>query len=198
MAAASSGMHSLSEGHKERLREKIIKGAKNFDKYLNDKCFKIVCEDDTEVIVRFFQDDFIHFTGLRTDLGDRDFYANCLGGTISTGNIETIQKYDWSTLKKKSNGIEIIHQLFYDSADKSLLLNNLQVHTTVFPVAVRNDEIKICMAFANRTLNARSLRCAHNSMVAESEKKINAIYGKKNGEEGFSEIVYQKKVPVTV
>lgn len=47
--------YQLTEGNKTRLREKIVQGAKNYDKYLNDKYFKIICEDDSHTEVRFFK-----------------------------------------------------------------------------------------------------------------------------------------------
>lgn len=185
--------HQLTEGHKLRLHEKIIQGAKNFENYLNDKCFKIECEDKSETIVRFFQGDFKHLTGIESDLNDDDFYDKCLHHQIGTGNILTEQKYDWATLKGKSNRIESIHKLLYEEAEKTLLLNDLKVNTTVFPVAIRNDSTKSCVGFVSDIHKARSLRKSNSSKNAITEKKIIAIYGKKNGEQEFSEIVYEKK-----
>ena len=184
--------HPLSEGHKLKLQEKITKGAKNFEKYLNNKCFKIVCEDGTETVVRFFQSDFKHLTGIESDLDDNDFYNKCLNDHISTGNILTDQKYDWSTLKGKSNRIEFLHNLLYEDAEKTLLLNELKVKTTVFPVAIRNDGSKSCVGFVSNINKARSLRKSNSSKDVLSEKNIVAVYGKKNGEQEFSEVVYQK------
>ena len=185
--------HELTEGHKLRLQGNIIQGAKNYEKYLNDKCFKIICEDGSETIVRFFQGDFKHLTGIESDLIDDDFYDKCLNSKISTGNILTEQKYDWSTLKGKSNRIVNIHNLLYADAEKTLLLNGLKVHTNTFPVAIRNDSINSCVAFASNINKARSLRKAGSSHDTQVEKKIVAIYAKKNGEQEFTEMVYKKR-----
>lgn len=190
---STTDKHQLSEGHKLKLQEKIKQGANNYEKYLNDKCFKIVCEDGTETIVRFFQGDFKHLTGIESDLDDDEFYDKCLNGYISTGNILTEQKYDWSTLKGKANRIENIHKLLYENAEKTLLLNELKVNTTVFPVAIRNDSMKSCVGFVGNINKARSLRKSNSSKNANSEKEIVAIYGKINGQQEFSEIVYKKE-----
>lgn len=190
---STTDKHQLSEGHKLKLQEKIKQGANNYEKYLNDKCFKIVCEDGTETIVRFFQGDFKHLTGIESDLDDDEFYDKCLNGYISTGNILTEQKYDWSTLKGKANRIENIHKLLYENAEKTLLLNELKVNTTVFPVAIRNDNMKSCVGFVGNINKARSLRKSNSSQNANSEKEIVAIYGKINGQQEFSEIVYKKE-----
>ena len=189
---AKETTHTLSEGHKQRLREKLILGAKNFDQYLNDKCFKIICDDGSETVVRFFQNDFKHLSGINSDLNNSDFYGRCLNSTIGSGNILSDQKYDWPTLKSKSNRIAIIHELLYTDAEKTFLLNHLKVHTTVLPVAIRNDELKTCVGFMDSINKARSLRKSGTSQDAKVEKKIMAIYAKRNGDPDFSELVYKK------
>ena len=60
--------YRLTEGNKVRLKGKIVKGAQNFEKYLNGKCFKIICEDGMQTEIRFFQDDFKHLTGIESNL----------------------------------------------------------------------------------------------------------------------------------
>lgn len=84
----------LSVGHKSKLREQIIIGARNYNKYLVNKVFKIVCDDGTEVNVRFCASDFHHMTGLCSNLKDKDFYEKCIAGTIDAGNIDLNQKYN--------------------------------------------------------------------------------------------------------
>ena len=80
-------MYLLSDGHKLRLRKQIITGARNYNKYLINKVFKIVCEDGTEINVRFFGSDFKHLTGLNSDLDNEKFYKNCVSGVIDIGNM---------------------------------------------------------------------------------------------------------------
>ena len=184
--------YQLTEGNKTRLREKIVQGAKNYDKYLNNKCFKIICEDGIHTEVRFFQDDFKHLTGIESDLNESDFYAKCCKDLISTGNILTNQSYDWSTLRGKSNRIASIHELLYKDAKKTLLINGLITHTYVFPVAIRNDEINSCVGFVSNINKARSLRKAGTSKNTQTEKTIIAILGRKNGNSIYDEIVYMK------
>lgn len=93
------GKYSLSVGHKTKLRSQIITGARNYNKYLVNKIFKIICEDGVDVDIRFFASDFKHMTGLYSNLDDEAFYQRCLRGTIDVGNIDTNQKYNWSTLR---------------------------------------------------------------------------------------------------
>ena len=46
--------NALSEGHKTKLRNQIIAGARNYYKYLAGKIFKSVCENGMEVNVRLY------------------------------------------------------------------------------------------------------------------------------------------------
>ena len=69
----------------------------------------------------------------------------------------------------------------------------IKVHTNTFPVAIRNDSINSCVAFASSVNKARSLRKAGSSHDTQVEKKIIAIYAKKNGEQEFTETVYKKR-----
>ncbi|MGN0505505.1 MAG: PBECR4 domain-containing protein [Lachnospiraceae bacterium] len=183
----------LTEGNKNRLRTSIIQGAINFEQYLNNKTFLILCDDNSQTQIRFFHEDYKHLTGIYSDLDNAEFYDKCRQGIISSGNIDTLQKYDWSTLKKKTGKIEHFHELLYSKADKSLLLNQLKTHTTVFPVAIRNDTENICVGFVGDINRARSLRNAKNSHDTVIEKQIIAVLGKKNGSEMFEEVVYMKE-----
>ena len=182
----------LTEDKKLTLQERIKQGAQNYERYLVNKSFKIVCEDGSETIVRFFKKDFKHLTGIKSDLSEAQFYEKCLEGKISTGNILTEQKYNWKTLKDKSERIQNIHKLLYEDVDKTLLLNDLETNTHVFPIAIRNDEANICVGFVSDANKARSLRKATSSQDAGHTKVITAIYGKKNGESDYSEAVYKK------
>ena len=83
--------YSLSNGRLLKLRTQIIIGARNYNKYLVNKIFKIVCDDGTEVNIRFPVSDFKHLTGLCSNLMDDDFYQKCVSGMIGIGNINLLQ-----------------------------------------------------------------------------------------------------------
>lgn len=180
----------LSEGHKERIRNRIIHGARMYHKYLCNKTFMVLCDDGSEEIVRFYKEDFQHLTGLISNLSDCIFFEHCLSGTIDKGNISSSQKYDWSTLNKKSKRIENIHHLLYNDGDKTLLLEDLYTNTYIFPVAIKNIGTDICIGFVTKRNRARSLRNSRNSNNAKSEKKIVAIFAKKESQPMYDELVY--------
>lgn len=187
-------MNPLSNGHKAKLRQQIISGARNYNNYLVNKIFKLVCEDGTEIDVRFFSSDFKHLTGLYSNLNDDDFYRNCVSGKISIGNIDTDQKYNWSTLKAKGNHIERIHELLYKDGKKTLVLEALDTHTLVFPYAVKNIANNMCVGFVTDINKARSLRKASSSINFRTKKNIIATFARNLDNPLYHELVYVSNV----
>ncbi len=182
--------YSLSIGHMGRLRKQIIVGARNYHKYLVNKVFKLICEDGTEVCIRFHISDFKHMTGLYSNLDDVSFYQKCVSGTIDVGNINAKQKYNWDTLRVKGNYIEKIHELLYKDGKKTLLLESLATNTYVFPYAVINNSNNMCVGFVSNINRARSLRKASSSVNSLSKKSIIAIFAKSSGDVKYYELVY--------
>lgn len=183
----------LTDGHKEIIRKQIISGARNYKKLLMDKVFLIVCEDGAEYEVRFFKGDYKHLTGVYSNLDD-DFFEYCVNGKIDKGNIDTNQKYDWGTLKKKGRIIQNIHDLLYKDDQKTLLLEALDTNTYVFPLAIKDIANDICVGFVSDIHKARSLRRAKNSTNAKAEKRIIAVLAKNNGDKVYGELVYLSSV----
>ncbi len=182
--------HSLSVGRIMRLRKQIIVGARNYHKYLVNKVFKLVCEDGTEVDIRFYISDFKHMTGLYSNLDDRNFYQKCFSGTIGIGNIDVRQKYNWNTLRIKGDYIEKIHELLYKDGKETLLLESLITNTYVFPYTVINNSNNMCVGFVSNMNKARSLRKASSSVNSLSKKSIIAIFAKSPGSVKYDELVY--------
>lgn len=159
-----------------------------------DKVFLIVCEDGIEYEVRFFKGDYKHLTGIYSNLSDDDFFEYCVSCKIDKGNIDTQQKYDWGTLKKKGRIIQNIHELLYKDDQKTLLLEALYTNTYAFPVAIKDIANDICVGFVSNIHKARSLRRAKNSTNAKAEKRIIAVLAKKNGENVYGELVYLSSI----
>lgn len=191
---STRNMNLLSVGYKIKLRKQIVAGARNYNKYLVNKVFKLVCEDGTEVDLRFFTSDFKHMTGLYSNLNDNLFYENCVSGRIDLGNINNKQKYNWATLRTKGRNIERIHELLYTNCRKTLLLEFLDTHTLVFPYAVKNLANNMCVGFVSNVNRARSLRKASSSINAKSEKSIIAIFAKSSERDKYHELVYVSDV----
>lgn len=71
-------------------------------------------------------------------------------------------------------------------------MNELITNTRVFPLAIRNDDTDVCVGFVGRINKARTLRKARTSQKTSAERNIIAVFGKRNSDELFDEIVYVK------
>ena len=188
-----SNSHMLtSNSHKSTLRARIIRGARNYKKFLIKKYFGIIDEDGAIYEVCFYEKDFKHLTGLYSHFSDKKFFEECVRGHIANTDIDTNQHYNWATLKDKSKRIESIHELMYKDCDKSILINPLPTNTTIFPLALKNTKSDICVAFAGRQYKARSLRTAKRSSnsIPGAEKKVIAIFSRPISSSLYNELVY--------
>ena len=93
---------SLKNTDKIFLREKIIQGSRNYNKYLKDKEFIVITENNEIYSIVFPIKNFSHLTGLATSLKPNEFFRNCLDGKIALSQINTEQKYNLKTLIKKA------------------------------------------------------------------------------------------------
>ncbi|MDO4266586.1 MAG: PBECR4 domain-containing protein [Eubacteriales bacterium] len=183
-------MAIISLGHREKLRNQIIEGARNYNKYLVKKTFCIICEDGSETEVHFNAADYKHLTGIKSDLNDLDFYKDCIKGTIDVGNISSEQKYNWSTLKNKCNNIARIHTILYSDTSKTLLMECLETNTYLYPIAIKDFISNICVAFVSNNHRARSLRKASSSNDCKEEKRIIAIFARNQESCLYDQIIY--------
>lgn len=184
--------HKINISIRKNMRNKIIKGAVNYQNHLIDKDFMIICKDGKIHNVRFFKKDFQHLTGLLSDLSEIDFFERCLNGSILVSNILEDQKYNISTLRYKTKKIEIIDKIIYGNTNNSLFMINLHTNTGDFPVAIRNKDISTCIGFRGNGNRARTLRKYSNSSNADEQLEIIAIFGKHSSDKLYSEKVFLK------
>lgn len=183
-------MHLIPYDKRQFLKDKIIKGSREYKHYLMDKDFLIVCEDGSSHVVRFFKADFLHLTGVRTDLSEGNFFTNSIRGILGVSNIKEEQKYNWETLKSKAVRIEHVHKIIYENVKNTLFMINLRTNTAVFPVAIKNSNLNTCIGFTDSANKARTLRKYNNSNDAEEQKRILAIFEKKQTQEKYDKLVY--------
>ena len=184
----SSNVMRVSQ--KQYLRDKVVNGAKIYKKYLLNKKFLIICENNDSHEIVFKKKDFKHLTGIESDLNENRFFENSAASTLSENNILENQHYNYKTLKFKADKIETIDTLLYRNIEGSLFMVDLHTNTCDFPVAIKNINSNVCIGFLGNDNHARSLRKFSNSQNCRSEKKIKAIFSKTNGDKEYSDIVY--------
>lgn len=99
-------MYKPNERDKEIFRQRIIKGAQLFDKYLLHKEFIIITIDFEIYKVTFKKKEFLHLTGLTVNVGENLFYDLCKNSKISKNNISNFQRHNKNTLMTKTANIE--------------------------------------------------------------------------------------------
>lgn len=188
--------YTIDDSKRSFLRDKIVTGAQKYKNRLMNKRFLIICEDGQEYMISFFYKDFLHLTGISSNLDETRFFRNSYKGLLSTGNIHRQQKYNWSTLKSKATRIELIDQIIYANVQNSLFMENLHTNTYDYNVAIRNTTINTCVGFKGSIHKARTLRKASNSTNASTTKKILAIFSKQPNELVYNELVYINSVNI--
>lgn len=187
-------MPRINDKQKGRLREGIISGARCYSHYLLNKEFLVVCEDGDRSVVRFWRKNYAHLTGLLSNLNANDFFANCFRGTISYGNINSVQKYDFRTLCHKVDFLSHIHTLMYTDVQNSLFLYRLHTQSCEFPVGIRNPNMNVGVGFSGDLHCVSTVRRFSSSRTFDSEKRIIAIFAKYVPDNLFSELVYVSSV----
>lgn len=186
--------HTVADDKKLFLRDKCVVGAKKYKDYLMDKDFLVICEDGNSTVVRFFAKDFIHLTGIKSNLTEKRFFDNCYDKTLAIGNIDKNQHYNWDTLKSKAVRIEMVDQIVYGKTENSLFMVNLHTHTGDFPYAIRNSDINTCIGFKGSINKARTLRKYSNSADADNQKKILAIFSKMSANSIYDNLIYLENI----
>ena len=184
----------LTQNKKMYIKECLAEGATNYSHFLTGKVFLIICDDCTERTIRFFKKDYIHLTGIKSNVSDDDFFTLCKKRKLADGNIFTRQYYNWSTLKGKAVRIKDIHKIVYADVKESLFIFDLHTNTADFPVAIRNSTRNTCVGFIDNIHKARTLRKYSNSGNSECEKKIAAIFARPTSQTKYNELVYISNV----
>ena len=82
----------MQQSFKTKVREKLVQAAGNYAKLLDKEI--ILASDSFEntnlYIIRFFKSNFLHLTGVYTNLATEEFFEKCFDGSISENdfNIE--------------------------------------------------------------------------------------------------------------
>lgn len=182
--------YKINDNKKIFLRKCAIQGARNYHHYLINKTFLVICKNGEERNIRFFKNDYMHLTGLKSNLNEDAFFEQCKNSFLNLGNISQYQKYNWATLKGKAVRIQNIHKIIYSDIQNSLFIFNLHTNTADFPIAIRNSAINTCVTFKNSIGQARSLRKFTNSNNSDCEQEIAAIFAKTEPALQYNELVY--------
>ena len=181
-------MAYVTDVRKERIRNYCIQGAQEYCLLLN-KVYLIISDTNELFEVTFCAEDFKHLTGVKSSLGDKSFYRSCYKKTFTRNNVASNQTKDWNSLKGKEKGILNIRNILYSDADDVLILDELITNTAIFPIALRNDNKDIAVAF-DTEYKARSIRKARHSLNVKRTMNIQCIVSKNCNSSLYTDLVY--------
>lgn len=96
-----------------RYVDKLVESAKRYDKRLNNKDFLVVYQENREikaVHVGFKDVNFLHLTGITTELSAKQFYSACVSGKISEKDFSVNKK---GFVEQKLAVLPYLPDLFY-------------------------------------------------------------------------------------
>ena len=180
----------IRDGRKQRLVQSYKIAAQTYLTYIG-YIYEIHAEGHVYK-VEFNKKDFLHLCGVTTNLSATDFFENCVNSTLTKNNICTNQRKDWNSLKGKEKCLLNLQHLITTPTD-SLFLEDLVTSTFTFPVAIRNDNRDIAIAFkANKNYVARSLRKARHSVNCSHSYIIDTIYRYPKNDIQNSTLIYKR------
>ncbi len=104
--------------------EIIIRAARNYRAYLQDKNFLIVYQEKQKVKtaqVEFRDNHFLHLTGVKTKLSAQRFYEKCLSGKLSPTEIELDKS---GKTRQKLMVLPFLHELLYNNCMIGAFINS--------------------------------------------------------------------------
>ena len=104
--------------------EIITSAAKNYQKYLQDKTFLIIYQEEQKVKTaedEFRDNHFLHLTGIKTKLSAQRFFEKCLNRKLSVAEIEMDQK---GKAQQKLSVLPFLHELLYNKCMIGTFINS--------------------------------------------------------------------------
>ena len=191
-------MYKPKDGEKEIFRQRIIKGAQLFNKYLLNKKFIVVTENFEIYKLTFRKKEFLHLTGICVDVGENMFYDLCKESKISRNNISNYQRHNKNTLMTKTCNIEKLIKFIYADGSTNLVLKDFVMSSAPnhpFPCAIENPKENMVIAFTKTSdilLKAKSLRKKTDNEIYKSSHLIIAIFSQEKDELLADKVVYIK------
>lgn len=198
MAEKSSFYFTIGGGMEEqksfkrRVLEAVIKNAYSYKKYYVKYeyllCSRAFMKADY-YIVNAFEDNYLHLTGLHTELDASTFFTKCYNGTLTESDFDFCkngqnEKAVKGSVRRKINSLSTIMDLFIEG--------------TIVEEDFEKNKIKCAFAAGNvcSTLGfvvagtARPMTLLKgNELKAEKAKELDLVLRRRTGEKHFSEII---------
>lgn len=171
----------------------IVRAAKEYDMYLNNKHFLIVYQESGRketVCVGFRDMNFLHMTGVRARLSAQQFYSACIDGKLSVNDFEIDNK---GKVQQKLMVLPYLSELLYDSCMIGNFINSgICIRADYF---VGNTKAVLSVGFRRGkgidfpvTLYQEDVR-----KLSQPTNKVLAIFAKEYREQSYNKCTYLSK-----
>lgn len=169
----------MEQSFKTKVKNQLIEAANNYSKLLN---IEILISSEyfshgKEYVLRFYKSNFLHLTGVKTELKADNFFNKCFDGTIDENDFDCdSQKEIKGFVRQKLKHLLYIDTIF---SQKLKFQENFKKGTISCSIASSDDNCTIGFADAKYYLRPQTLldknHLSKNSLIIEVVPKIKKI-----------------------
>lgn len=184
---------------KVEIRNKIINGAKIYQKYFLGKHYLIIYNDKC-VKLQFNKNNFLHLTGVDSYLKASKFFEFCIKENLTTNQFFFNKRYPYDFALKKVDNLANLPKLFIND---SIILEDVRTDTKIFKIGI--TELNCTLCFDNFMENSDYFTvCSHriekiaSSIVDKSNDAffVDYVLTKQTTEQKYNNVIYANKLAV--
>ena len=188
----SGGNMSEQKSFKERVKEILINNADSYKKYYVDYEY-LLCSNAFEkceyYIISAYEDNYLHLTGVHTQLSATAFFEKCYKGTLDETDFDFCksgqnEKDVKGSVRRKINALSAIMDMFNvgTSVEEDFTKNRIRCSLAAADISATLGFIVAGKAKPMTLLKG-------NELNLTKAKKLDLVLRRKSGEEKFSEML---------
>lgn len=186
------GKMAEQKSFKERVKEAVIQNATLYKEYYVDYeyllCSKAFVKNDY-YIVSSHADNYLHLTGVHTELKAETFFNKCYGGTLEENDFDFIKKGQTEnevkgSVRRKINVLPEIMKLF---AETTVVEEDFEKNRIKCALAAGNSNTTLGFVLTGKAKPMTLLK--GNELNTGKAKNIDLVLRRKAGESKFAEMI---------
>lgn len=174
-----------------RVRETAIEAASMYYSKYVSRDYLLLSEAFKEspyYIVRAEKDNYLHLTGVSTDLSAAEFFDKCLDGTLEEKDFRVSSgkknsKADKGSVRRKIKSLPLISNMFSESC---LVEENFKRNTVLCSFASSDDTCTLGFTAA-KNVRPKTLLTG-NQLNREKARPLKIVLSRKRGEDRFTDV----------
>lgn len=177
---------------KERVKETLIYNADAYKRYYIDYEYLLVSnafEKSKYYIVTAHEDNYLHLTGVHTELGAKTFFERCFDGTLEETDFDFCKKGQnesevKGSVRRKINALPAVMDMF---SIGTLVEEDFEKNRIRCSLAAGNVSATLGFVVAGKAKPMTLLK--GNELNPAKVKKLDLVLRRKSGETNFSEVL---------